>query len=73
MILLLFLGVGAIAFSLFGGGDEAPQANIPEEKSELKPAPKPKDLPEKKAIADVEKMADKEKPAKPQPKSYRSP
>ena len=69
MILLLFLGVGAIAFSLFGGGDGAPQANIPEEKSELKPAPKPKDLPEKKAIADVGKMADKEKPAKPQPKA----
>jgi len=66
-ILFLLLGGGAVAFYVFGNGDETPQSSIPEKEAELKSAPKPKDRPEKKPVENVGKMAAKEKPAKPKP------
>ena len=68
VIFLLLIGGGAVAFYVFGNGDETTQSSIPKERAELKPAPKPKDRPEKKQLGNGGEMADKEKPAKPKPK-----
>lgn len=68
VILLLLLGGVAVAFYIFGEGDENSQAVIPEKKTELKPTPQPKDRPDKKPPGEIGKMAIKEKPAKPESK-----
>lgn len=68
VILLLLLGGVAVAFYIFGEGDENSQAVIPEKKTELKPTPQPKDRPDKKPPGEIGKMAIKERPTKPESK-----
>jgi hypothetical protein len=68
VILLLLLGGGAFAFYLLGKEDEKPQVGIPENKAELKSAPRPENRPDEKPAGEIGEMANKEKPAKPEPK-----